>query len=429
MRHATSQRVGTPDRPARPERSRGFTVVELLVVVVIILIVLTIATPAFRALIYSSQRSQATNSVNAAALAARELALRSASGDDAAVVFVHDRDGTMRIVPAVRVGSVLEPVTGGGGSTGGGAQSLGASPLVRRDVFAPVPQAAAYEMPTFWNVRGFAPARSMIEWVPGERPREEVAVWYNSPLYGGRDADDDAKLEGNWVFPETGFYNVESQASAAGPNTFTTRQSFMIRFDARTGGVSSNRDPALFVDPRPSTADRPGGERPPATQRWLRADRAENLAAWAQGMIEANPFDLNGRPLNPPYTQVNENARLSFIGVASNDTVLVKPVTRVAVYDERRMASAIGARRLNPETNSLYRPYDPASPGLIAIDTSLFPQSPSEDEIRTRINRWVEGDTTGENGVPDGTIDDADVPEARLFLLQPVTGELAEVLR
>lgn len=403
----------------------GFTVVELLVVVVIILIVLTIATPAFRALLYSSHRSQATNTVNAAALAARELALRSANGEDGAVVFVYDRDGSMRIIPAIRVGSVLEPVTGGGGSTGGGAQGLAAVPLVRRDVFAPVPQVATFEMPTFWNVRGYAPARSMVEFVPGERPREDVAVWYNSSAYGSTNPDAPAKNEGNWVFPETAFFDVDQQAAAAGPNRPTTRQSFMIRFDARSGGVSNNREPALFIDPRPSSANRPGGDRPQATDRWLRPDRAENLAAWAGGLLASPPIDSRGQPLRPPYTPNADGVRLSYIGMASNDTILVKPVSRIAVFDERRLAQAIGARRLNSETNSLYEPVAPGSGAAnIRIDEELFSNWSSEDDVREQINRWIEGDTTN-----DGVIDENDEPQARIFLLRPGTGELAEVLR
>lgn len=419
-----------PNRRAQPDRTRGrgrfaraFTVVELLVVVVIILIVLTIATPAFQALIYSSSRSRAFNTVNAAALAARELALRSASGDDAAVVFVYDASGSMRIIPAVRVGSVFEPVWGGGGSGPGGATGLVTGPLVERDVFAPVPQAPAFEMPGFWSVRGFAPARSMIEFVPGERPRENVAVWYNSPLYGGTSITDDAKREGNWVFPETAFYDRSSRASNTGPNQPTTRQSFMIRYDARTGGLSAETRPALFVDPRPSSEDRLGGDRPSGDQLWLRADRADDLAGWARGLINSGPINPDGSPVRPPFEPSDDSVRLSYIGMASNDTVLVKPVSRIAVYDERRMGSDIGARRLNADTNSLYRPYRSADGGEIALDAELFGGS-IPGEVRERINAWIEGDTNF-----DERFDEDDGPQARIYLVRPGTGELTEVLR
>ncbi|MCC5822615.1 MAG: hypothetical protein LAT64_03470 [Phycisphaerales bacterium] len=401
--------------------------VELLVVVVIILIVLTVATPAFQALIYSSSRSQAFNTVNAAALAARELALRSASGEDGAVVFIYDASGSMRIIPAVQVGTMLEPVWGSGGPGGGGPSQIGAS-TVERDVFAPVPQAPAFEMPTFWNVRGYAPARSMIDFSPnagtGSGPdRDLVAVWYNSELYGGSLVNAPQKQESNWVFPETDFYDKSRQAANAGPGRPTARQSFMIRFDARTGALSNNRAPAIFIDPRPSTNDRIGGDRPNASQLWLRPDRAENLARWAQRLIASAPIDATGNPFAPYVIGDPRDIRPQLVGLASNDTILVKPVARIAVYDERQMGRDIGARRLNSQTNSLFRPFTPAAGGDIGLDPELFNGSVPND-IRQRINAWIEGDTNF-----DEEFDDQDQPQARIFLVRPSTGELTEVLR
>lgn len=414
---------------------RAFTVVELLVVVVIILIVLTVATPAFQSMLYSAARSESANTVNAAVLAARELALRSAGGDDGAVVFVYDRDGTMRIIPAVRVGTVLEPVYGAGGA-GGGPTPVGGAPRVRRDVFAPVPEAAAFQMPAFWNVRGYAPANSMIEYVPGERPSENLAVWYNSAMYGATDVSSNSnnpKLEGNWIFPETAFYDIDQRAAPSGRNAPTARQSFMIRFDSATGTVSADRSPALFIDPRPSTFNRPGGARPEARQRWLRPDRAEDLGAWARGLIASPPFTEDGERIRiGRYEEINFNVKLSYIGMSSNDTILVKPVSRIAVYDERVMARDLGARRLNPATNSLYLPVarEPNQPGN-QIDLSLFGGSYPDglQGLRRNINRWMDGDTTGPENRPDGRINEDDQPQARIYLVRPGTGDLTEVLR
>ncbi len=419
------QTIHSVHRPAGSRLcARAFTVVELLVVVVIILIVLTVATPAFQSMLYSAARSESANTVNAAVLAARELALRSASGDDGAVVFIYDRDGTMRIIPAVRVGTLLEPVFGAGGPSSG-PTSVGGMPRVRRDVFAPVPQAVAFQMPAYWNVRGYAPANSMLEYVPGQRPREDLAIWYNSAMYGGTTVTERAKLEGNWVFPETAFYDIDQPAAGSGPNARTARQSFMIRFDSATGAISSDRSPALFIDPRPSTVNRPGGARPVATQRWLRPDRAENLGDWARGMIASPPINANGDRVRPPLTEASDDTRLSFIGMSSNDTVLVKPVTRIAVYDERVMARDLGARRLNATTNSLYRPVVRGSNQVgNEIDPDLFTNAINMDALRQRINRWLDGDTNN-----DGVIDDEDQPQARIYLVRPATGDLTEVLR
>lgn len=432
MRNATIQpvdgaiRIGDPVRTPRARSLRSaFTVVELLVVVVIILIVLTVATPAFRALIYSSQRSESVNALNAAVVAGRELALRSGgNAEDAAVVFLFDRDGSMRLVPAVRVGSIQEPVFGS--SAGGGAQAI-APVTVTRDVFAPALDVASFEMPDFWNVRAYAPIGSMVDLVPGQRPNESAAVWYNSPAYGGDAPNNAVKSEGNWIFPETAFYDIEQANAPAGSGTRTARQSFMIRFDARTGAISQNRDTALFVDPRPSTVDRRGGEnRPPIDDLWQRPDRAENLADWARSIVRSQPVGPDRRPLPPPYRVGDpRDVRSSLIGLSSNDTVLVKPVTRVAVYDERRMATAIGARRLNPDTNSLYLPVEPGDGAQdIGFDLSLFRDPVSVDELRVRINRWMDGDTDN-----DDDIDEEDEVEARLYIVRQATGELAEVLR
>lgn len=424
MHDTTIQSVAPDARRTRGAWRSAFTVVELLVVVVIILIVLTVATPAFRALIYSSQRSESVNALNAAVVAGRELALRSGgNANDAAVVFLFDRDGSMRLIPAVKVGSVQEPVFGT--DAGGGAQAL-APVTVTRDVFAPSLEVASFEMPEFWNVRGYAPVGSMVDFVSGQRPNESAAVWYNSPAYGGDDPRSSVKTDGNWIFPETAFYDIEQANAPAGNGTSTARQSFMIRFDARTGAISQNRDTALFVDPRPSTVDRPGGEnRPPISELWQRPDRAENLADWARSIVGSQPVDADRRPLQPPYRVGDpRDVRASLIGLSSNDTVLVKPVTRVAVYDERRMAPAIGARRLNPVTNSLYLPVEPGDGDRdIVFDESLF-DGIGADEIRVRINRWMDGDTNN-----DGDIDDEDEVEARLYIVRQATGELAEVLR
>ncbi len=403
---------------------RGFTVVELLVVIVVIVIVLTIATPAFRALIYSSERSLAFNSVEAAVASARDVALRSAGGDDGAVVFLYDQGGPMRIVPAVRVGSISQQRRRG---------ELSAAGQVRVDVFAPVADATLIEMPPNWHVRGYASAGSMVDTQGNGR---EFAAWYNSEPWGGVQTQEPVKNERNWVFPESGLYPVDlqvspSNGSSAGvrPNfaSQTSRQSFMIRFDARTGAVSSDRGLSLLIDPRPSSRDRVGAQNPDADQLRLRPDRSEDLVRWARGLIDAAPFNpRTGRALDPPYNTQSFDSTLAYIGIQSNDTVLVKPVTRFAVYDERRLAQDIGARSLNPVTGTLYSPVaaDGSGDDAIRYDEGLFRDGFNNDEVRDRINAWIEGDTNF-----DQEINDEDAPQARLYLVRPLTGELVEVLR
>jgi len=405
---------------------RAFTVVELLVVIVVIVIVLAIATPAFRALIYSSERSLAFNSVEAAVAAARDLALRSAGGDDGAVVFLYEQGGPMRIVPAVRVGTIRQQRLQG---------ELSAAGQVEVDLFAPIADATLIEMPRNWHVRGYAPAGTMIDLQGNGRA---YSAWYNSEPWGGVDPRDDAKLERNWIFPESGFYSVDLQVprrngSGAGVrpdlSSPTSRQSFMIRFDARTGSVSSDRGLSLLIDPRASSRDRVGAESPSADQIRLRPDRSEDLVRWTRGLINAPPFNPNtGSPLAPPYNTQSFDAILPFIGIQSNDTVLIKPVTRFAVYDERRLAQNIGVRSLNTTTGTIYAPVaaDGSGDTAIRFDDELFRDSSdaNPDRVRDRVNAWIEGDTNF-----DGEIDDEDEPQARLYLIRPLTGELVEVLR
>lgn len=405
--------------PTRSIVRRAFTVVELLVVISIIVIVLTIATPAFRSMIYSSERSLAFNSVEAAVASARDLSLRSAGGDDGAVVFLYDSGGRMRIIPAVRVGSL--PVSLDAGVTPN-------APKTRMDVFAPVADVPAIEMPLHWHVRGYAPARSTVDMRPNGT---EVSRWYNGDTCGGRNPRSAGKDERNWVFPESGFYASDLQVPSGGASrpgiSPTARQSFIVRFDARTGGLSDDRSMAIVLDPRPSTKDRIGGERPNADQVWLRVDRSEDLVRWARSVLEAPPFNpRTGALRRPPFRDNIPDGQPEYLGIDSNDTVLVKPVTRIAVYDERRLAADLGARSLNAATGTIYAPVaaDGSGDQKIRFDGSLFRNGFDADVVRRNINSWIEGDTNF-----DRDIDDDDVPEARIYLVRPLTGELTEVLR
>jgi len=137
--------------------------------------------------------------------------------------------------------------------------------------------------------------------------------------------------------------------------------------------------------------------------------------------------------------------RSLFIGNISHDTVMVKAITRIALYNEQDLARDLGARGLNAETGTLYQAYDQDdSESAIGYDLELWPvgTAPDENELRIAINRWMEGDTAGPlfNGRPwpDGQIVfdtdpsrviEVDEPASRLYLIQPYSGRLQEVLR
>lgn len=402
----------------------AFTIVELLVVIVIGVLLLTIAVPAFQSTIYSSNRSLAVNAVQASSIMARDAAI--STGKDGAVVFVYDPAvQRINIIPAIKVGTIRETTTASSGPGGGFAGGFGDLPYFDRDVFVPAPVGEVLSLPAYWMVRGYASPGSLIDVDSGGG---QAATWYNSGLYGGDNVDSSFKQESHWLFPETGFFPQDQQVNGGGLNggldtvnrrLATARQSFMIRFDSRTGAVSRDTRAALFVDPR-NSRERVYGDRPTLHEQTLRVDLAEDLEIWAARIL--NSADLTGEGF--AYGSNDSRLREQLIGTASNDTILVKPVSRVALYDERELALGIGARGLNTVTNTIYKPQDQTNRTVdIQLDDTLFP-SFNEQMVIEQINQWIDGDTDF-----SGQIDFDDEPLSRLYLVQSYTGELKEVLR
>lgn len=402
---------------------KGFTIIELLVVISIGLIILTIAVPAFRSMSYSSSRSLAVNSLSAATKMARDIAL--SSGQDGAVVFVYDPQvGKIQIIPAVKVGTVREGTTARNGPDN--AMGLGDLPYFDRDVFVPASAGEVLEVPRYWMVRGYASSRMLIDF---DSAGNAAATWYTSDVYGGTNDNDPVKEESHWLFPETGFFPYDAQVVGGGldggldgvnADEPTARQTFMIRFNGRNGALSRDTSSALFINPR-NSRERPYGDRPTSHEQTLRVDMAEDLEVWANRVVLSS--DLNGN--NNAYGRDDSELRQMLIGNVSNDTILVKPVSRIALYDERRLGIAVGARGLNTTTQSLYQAADQTDRNAeIAFDMGLFSNGLNENDLLEQINQWVNGDTNF-----DDNFDLDDEPESRLYLIQVYTGELVEVLR
>lgn len=452
------RRVNRTSRGPSRRRPAGlvgaaFTIVELLIVVAIAGIILALAVPSFNAMVYSSNRALAANTLQASLQVARDLALLPGLGGDSAAFFVCEPDGRILIIPAVQVGALRDlgyPLPSGGGAAG---ISL---TLVERDVFVPAANAQPAEMPRFWSVRGYAPPGLMVD---RSVNNNLITEWYDSEAYGadnpraaGGTPDANPKFDGNWLFPETHVYDIDDQTGAGDnvANVPNPRHTFMVRFEAGSGRLSFSPRPALLVDPRPSN-ERPFPDDPVDEESWKRVDLADDLSRWALGVL-ANPDpDGNGRPYEenalaagpsarPPTGDLLERALL--IGAVSNDTVLGKAVQQLALYDERELAQGLRASGLNNQTGSLYAPY--ARSQRIEFDRNLF-STFDQNIVRRNINRWVSGDVAPEADGPgellgDGELlfneDEAggdesriDSPSSRVFTIQPYTGELVEVER
>jgi len=401
---------------------RAFTIIELMVVILIGLIILTIAVPAFQSMIYSSNQALAVNALQASSQMARDVAL--STGQDGAVIFVYDPQvGKVQIIPAIKVGTLREATTAPEGP--GNASALSDSPYFDRDVFVPAAAGEILEMPRFWMVRGYASSRTLIDRDSGGNA---AATWYTSDTYGGTNPNAIIKNKDHWVFPETGFFPSAAQVAGGGldggfdgvnSNDPTARQSFMIRFNARTGVVSRDTNSALFINPR-NSRERPYGDRPDQYQQTLRVDMAEDLAVWADRVINSPDLTNDGIP----YGRDDVDLRVQLIGNASNDTILVKPVTRLVLYDERKLAIGVGAQGLSKLTQTLYKSVNEEDQGArIEFDPDLF-ASFNADELLRQINQWLDGDTNF-----DDRFDLDDEPESRMYLIQSYTGELQEVLR
>lgn len=424
---------------------RGFTLVEVLVVIVIGIILLTISVPAFQTLIASSERSLAVNSLQAAIQAAQDIALDGREGEDGAIIFLVDDNGRLSLAPAVKIGTFREPFTGEAGPLG---QTSFDYDYIEMEVFAPLDSGDLIQLPANWYIRGYASIGSLTDRLVSDNVAEPrtAAIWYNSQIYGGTDIDHEAKTEGHWVFPETNYFAKNAQHVGGDTNSGdlggmqgdfrSPRQSFMIRFDGRTGQLSRSTKPAVFLDPRISR-ERPFGDQPDIADRWKRIDLSESIQQWGIRMLSASDTNTDGThwTINDQYT------RALWLGNISHDTVLVKAVTRLALYNEEDLARDLGARGLNKVTGSLYAAYDQDdSESEIELDLNLWAATdrPTENELRGWINQWIEGDTSGPGGRPDGQIvydtdpanaEEIDTPLSRLYLIQPYSGELQEVLR
>jgi hypothetical protein len=207
--------------------------------------------------------------------------------------------------------------------------------------------------------------------------------------------------------------------SVQGEDEGWKRQTFMVRFESGTGNAAiSARVPVLVLDPLPVLSGEGfrGAGRDPYSLEVHDPTQASSLEAFVRQQIN-NPQLRAGNP--PDITKI--------LGDVSPDTVLAMPVTEIALYDEARMASAIGVVRLNPITNSLYGNMEdetlaPTVPEFDRSTRTWGGAVPDAQDIQARVDAYMTRDAHTPR-----VLDESTSFEARVFTIQRYMGQLTEV--
>jgi hypothetical protein len=220
-----------------------------------------------------------------------------------------------------------------------------------RTIWAIDPLTEGLSLPPGWMVNGFAPAGTVAPQGSGSgvTQLDEPALWYES-------AEDRYHTDhDNWVFPETGFFRstAASGRDDTPSNAGEFRQSFMIRFDGKTGGVAFDEQSEGLVFAPDNRIGR-------GLDPWrLRQNPHADPQYRFDGSMRADEYIR--RILNRPWTPSTEGELDLLLGKNSSDTVLVRPTTMLALYNVRDLAQEIvragpptGFRGVDRGTGSLY---------------------------------------------------------------------------
>lgn len=377
----------------RTPAARGFTITELLVVIVIFVLVVGIAIPAFKSMIDSTERSLTENQLKVGLSAARDAAIQSPASD-AAAVFFFQPGGRLSIVPCISVGFLEDELDDG----------TGRPRSVTREVFVPLPTANPVQLPKGWSVRAFTPPNTV-----SGLASQQVNGWYDSLA----DGPGDPSSIGLWIFPESHFFHINPNPGTNDENATRRgwqRQSFMVRFKNGTGELDAgNRALALVIDPVASVKIRAG---PPFSTS--RLDQAADLAVAVKRLLQSD------------LTETQRRGRINLLGDVSIDSVLVRPVTELALYNERSLAGALieslGGTGANRVTGTPYAdPNDPANVDGPQVDDRVMPGR-SLLEVTQAAGDWIEGRLTTTGGDVIGT-------DARIFTIQRYMGQVQELVQ
>jgi prepilin-type N-terminal cleavage/methylation domain-containing protein len=395
-----NRRTPQPESLAAAFR-RAFTLIELLVVIAIFLILLAIAVPAFAAMLYSSEESMAENTVRSGLGGAHDAAVRSPKGRDVCAVFFYDATTQhTQILTCVSVGFVKDDPPPGSASAN----------LIEREVFAPVPGALPAQLPRGWSARGYAPSNTIDGQWYGDTSRGAGGATTAPNLYSATAAMD----RGNWLFPETDFYD-DTRGNAG-----VDRQTFMVRFEGGTGAVSSPDETAVLVLA-------PSVQSSAATMTNFRNSAPWNYVDPQTGQHpynpteEADPARFVRRITGAPATgagSLTTLQRKTLLGNISSDTILAKPVSQLAVCNEKRLCQALGLRP-DANTGCLYQSVAPPATRLPNFIASVT------DQTLKDLNSWIE-DHLYDPAFPNDRTKRIE-SDCRIFTVQRYLGSLQEI--
>ncbi|MEM9065096.1 MAG: type II secretion system protein [Planctomycetota bacterium] len=304
----------------RPNQSSGFTLIELLAVVAIVSLLLAVVVPAFSSVLLESTETLAKNRVRFAIAGASDAALRNGVEEDTCAAFFYDpRTRRMTIRIFRRIDSLLDTYNPNEDPDAPGTIT------VERDVFVPDGIDSVFEIPELFAIRGYVPAG----WLVPATNSSDAGAWYSGT---GEFYEDNNQIEeAQWVFPE----NFVFDAKDTSPQNGAGRHTFIIRFEGSTGRRSSNTNEVLLVDPGLNR-----GLRSQQPYRDFNIEDDTDITRWAQRV-------LNGDFLGERFAQ------LELIGDRSVDTVLARPVPRIALYKPLDLAASLNVR-VNIDSGALY---------------------------------------------------------------------------
>jgi prepilin-type N-terminal cleavage/methylation domain-containing protein len=386
-----SHEKNTGWKPVPQVRVRAYTLAEVLIVMAIFAILLALGVPAFNSAIKNSDEVSAENQLRIGLAIARDAAVQSSGAEDTAAVFFFTPGGRTSIVPYIKVGTLKQPRSFGAEDMQLAAQR--GQRVEDRDVFAPISGSKTVQLPRGWMVRAYAPPGSLDKGAQTYSPG-----WYQDipeRLYYLPETN------GNWVFPETGFYPSVQTIPQVPPvqdraQSGLLRSSFMVRFRAGTGAIAvADQRLTIVIDPSPDTDFRE--QLPPFNLRRgtvyaHRIDQAEDVAEFVRRRLKGDIDAAPGLNLSDLVTRAQLFGFSPEDGFASSDSVMCRPIAQLALYREADLAQYLGARGVNRVTGCLYG--DPAVrevPLKPSIDTSLFSTAPDLVRLNERINAWIEG--------------------------------------